>query len=101
MAKGEQAPKVCPTCGTVLEVLLFMGIQPEGYVCPRCSIHYDDDLRPGATAIGREEGPDDERKGLPERPWRTGTETFTITDTHPYQRDGYSAATGGRGQPPS
>ena len=24
------------------------------------------------------------RKGLPERPWRTGTETFTITDTHPY-----------------
>lgn len=28
----------CPKCETLMQVLLFMGIQPEGYVCPKCHV---------------------------------------------------------------
>ena len=51
MAEGEQTLKVCPTCETVLEVLLFLGVFPDGYVCPMCQIYYDDDLRPVARKV--------------------------------------------------
>jgi hypothetical protein len=50
----EVSPKACPTCGSVLEVLLFLGVQPDGYVCPTCQIYYNDDLQPGARVIGGE-----------------------------------------------
>lgn len=36
-------PLTCPTCATTLEVLLFLGIQPDGYLCPSCQIYYADD----------------------------------------------------------
>jgi len=28
----------CPNCQTELQVLLFMGVQPDGFVCPKCKI---------------------------------------------------------------
>lgn len=52
LCREEQNPQTCPTCGTKLEVLMFMGIEPDGYVCPKCQRHYDDNLRPGAWVIG-------------------------------------------------
>ena len=30
------AGKSCSKCGNVMNVLLFMSVQPEGYVCPKC-----------------------------------------------------------------
>ncbi len=35
----QRSALTCPTCGTKLEVLLFLGIQPDGYVCPTCQIY--------------------------------------------------------------
>lgn len=43
----EALPK-CPDCQSELRVLLFMGVQPDGYVCEKCKIlfrtidHLDD-----------------------------------------------------------
>jgi hypothetical protein len=39
LRRAEASPKTCPACGSVLEVLLFLGVQPDGYVCPTCQIH--------------------------------------------------------------
>lgn len=30
----------CPKCDTVMTVLLFMGVQLDGYICPTCNILY-------------------------------------------------------------
>src|SRR5712692_2282165 len=51
LCRAEASPQTCPACGKVLEGLLFLGVQPDGYVCPMCQIHYDD-LRPRARIIG-------------------------------------------------
>ena len=48
------ALKTCPTCGSALEALLFLGVEPHGSVCPRCKIHYNDDLKPDAQVIDGE-----------------------------------------------
>jgi len=48
----EEAPKTCPQCGEVLKTLLFMGLQPDGYVCDQCQVHYSDELKPLAHIIG-------------------------------------------------
>ena len=34
-------PKKCPECDVDMTVLLFMGIEPDGYVCPKCKSVYD------------------------------------------------------------
>lgn len=53
----EQKPvpvKPCPRCGTPMQVLLFLGVRPEFYVCPQCAIAFDlETLEPLATVIGR------------------------------------------------
>ena len=41
----------CPKCGEVLKVLLFMGVQPDGYVCERCELWFNDELEPLARVI--------------------------------------------------
>jgi hypothetical protein len=48
--------KYCPDpfnnrCHEELEVLLFMGIKPDGYVCPRCRIYFSEDFRPLAYVV--------------------------------------------------
>jgi DNA-directed RNA polymerase subunit RPC12/RpoP len=43
--------KRCPECGEALKVLLFLGITPDGYVCERCKLYYNDDLRSLARVI--------------------------------------------------
>jgi uncharacterized protein YbaR (Trm112 family) len=30
----------CPDCDTRMELFLFMGVQPEGYTCPKCKMFY-------------------------------------------------------------
>ena len=42
---------MCPQCGKVLKVLLFMGVQPDGYVCERCEVWFNDDLKPLARVL--------------------------------------------------
>jgi hypothetical protein len=44
----------CPQCGSLLKVLWFLGVQPDGYVCEPCQIWLTDDLQPLAQVI--EEG---------------------------------------------
>jgi uncharacterized protein YbaR (Trm112 family) len=45
--------KECPKCGISLEVLLFMGVEPEEFVCPKCNVMYSfDDLKPIVLVIG-------------------------------------------------
>jgi hypothetical protein len=52
MTPLPNAPKVCPRCGAVLETLLFLGVQPDGYVCATCQLYYTDNLKPIARVIG-------------------------------------------------
>ena len=44
--------KICPNCNGELDVLLFLGISPDGYVCPKCQVYFNDDLKPLAMVIG-------------------------------------------------
>lgn len=37
----------CEKCDTELEVMLFMGVQPEYYVCPKCQVAFDVDESEG------------------------------------------------------
>ena len=48
----QDAIKRCPKCGEVLQVLLFLGITPDGYVCETCHLYYNDHLEPRAIVIG-------------------------------------------------
>ena len=36
LKKLAARPNVCPECGGVVQVLLFMGRQPDGCVCQKC-----------------------------------------------------------------
>ena len=56
----ETQPKIekkyCPDpfkkgCREELKVLLFMGIVPDGYICPKCKMYYNWDLKPLAHVI--------------------------------------------------
>jgi DNA-directed RNA polymerase subunit RPC12/RpoP len=51
---AESELKRCPTCGSILKVLLFLGVQPDGYVCKRCHTYYAEDLTPLALMIEEE-----------------------------------------------
>jgi uncharacterized protein YbaR (Trm112 family) len=33
----------CPECNEEMEALLFMGVQLEGYICPKCKQFYPAD----------------------------------------------------------
>jgi hypothetical protein len=45
-------PKDCPRCSQPLQVLLFLGVQPDFYVCPQCAIAFHlETLEPLATVI--------------------------------------------------
>lgn len=41
----------CPQCGNELNVLLFMGKQPDGYVCDRCGVWLSENLKRLAHVI--------------------------------------------------
>ncbi len=41
----EYPPRYCPECGPeagYMDILLFMGVQADGYVCRKCKGLYDD-----------------------------------------------------------
>ncbi len=45
--------KHCPTCKVELQTLMFLGITPDGYVCPKCKTLFDmETLKPLAHVIG-------------------------------------------------
>lgn len=44
--------KFCPECGTKLKPLLFMGVQPDGWICDHCNLWLNDNLHPLAVVIG-------------------------------------------------
>ncbi len=53
MKPPAPSPKDCPRCQLPMDVLWFMGITPEFYVCPQCQTAYDlDTLEPRARVIG-------------------------------------------------
>jgi hypothetical protein len=35
----------CPECGNGLKVLLFLGVEPDGFVCEICRVWFDDTLK--------------------------------------------------------
>jgi tRNA(Ile2) C34 agmatinyltransferase TiaS len=37
--KPKHPTRPCPNCGAVMSSLLFMGAQPDGFVCPRCKLY--------------------------------------------------------------
>lgn len=43
--------KMCPVCNVEMDTLLFMGVEPEGYVCPKCNCLFSEDMEPMATVI--------------------------------------------------
>jgi len=45
---AKPPPPVCPYCQGPLEVLLFMGVQPDGFTCPKCSVFFS----PAMKALG-------------------------------------------------
>jgi hypothetical protein len=53
--KPEQAEQEqqlqCPQCKEPLQVLLFMGTEPDGFVCPKCEVWYSDKLQPLAKVL--------------------------------------------------
>lgn len=42
---------MCPDCNVEMDVLLFMGVEPEGYVCPKCNVLFTEDMKRMATVI--------------------------------------------------
>lgn len=43
----------CPDCGEPMEVMLFMGVQPDFYVCKKCQrAFHPETLKPLARVIG-------------------------------------------------
>ena len=51
ISEREKGDAKCPQCGSILKVLLFLGVQPDGYVCETCKLWYSDDLKPLAAVI--------------------------------------------------
>lgn len=53
--KTEDKPatetKPCPHCGAPMRPMLFMGVQPDGYVCDVCSVWCTDDGQPLAIVF--------------------------------------------------
>ena len=45
----KENPK-CEKCGTELSPMMFMGLEPDGFVCEKCSIMYDPD---GKTPLAK------------------------------------------------
>jgi hypothetical protein len=43
----------CPKCGAPVSVLLFMGVQPDGFVCTndKCRLYYSPDGEPLARVL--------------------------------------------------
>ena len=44
-------PLQCPTCDVPLQALLFMGVQPDGYVCPGCGGYFGEDGKRLASVV--------------------------------------------------
>lgn len=53
MSKEKKEEKIvyCPDCNTPLQVLLFMGEIPEGFVCPKCQVFFDFEIKKLASII--------------------------------------------------
>lgn len=51
--EGSQGPPGvrCGACGGPVRPMLFMGVQPDGCVCPKCNLYLSDDGKPLATLI--------------------------------------------------
>jgi hypothetical protein len=45
------AEKTCLQCSKVLKVLMFMGCGTDGYVCGRCKIYFNEELKPLARML--------------------------------------------------
>ena len=41
----------CPQCGHDLKVMLFLGVEPDGFVCEICEVWFDDELKPLAEIL--------------------------------------------------
>jgi len=39
----------CPKCNAEVQVLLFMGVQPDGFVCEKCRTYF----APDGTALAK------------------------------------------------
>ena len=48
----ERLAKNCPDCGEPLKRFLFMGVDPDGWICDKCHIYFTDKMKPLATVIG-------------------------------------------------
>lgn len=42
---------MCPDCNVEMDVLMFMGVEPEGFVCPKCNRLFNDEMKPMAIVI--------------------------------------------------
>ena len=70
--KESDPEPLCPKCEVELSVMLFMGMTPDFYVCPKCRLAYDlKSLKSFATVIGGEPAANSER------PWLTYAEKET------------------------
>jgi rubredoxin len=46
----------CPECGHELKILLFLGVEPDGFVCEICKVWFDpENLKPLAKVLGESE----------------------------------------------
>lgn len=52
MSEPDPATVVCKQCGQPVKVLLFMGLQPDGFVCDHCHLYYSEDMKIIGTIIG-------------------------------------------------
>lgn len=44
--KYKYPRKKCPKCKVYMDTILFMGVQPDGYACPKCHTYYTPALKP-------------------------------------------------------
>lgn len=50
----------CPKCRVPMHQMLFMGVQPDGWVCPVCKTYHSDEGRPLALVLEAEDDDDDD-----------------------------------------
>ena len=50
-SKHNPAKIQCPECDHELKVLLFLGVEPDGFVCEICKVWFDDELKPLAKIL--------------------------------------------------